>query len=48
MRSIQEKLYEAITNYGLSDIRTLKLSEERDKEIVKEMKDNGYEYTVRY
>lgn len=39
MMNTQEKLYEAITSYGLSDIRTLKLSEERDREIVKEMKE---------
>ena len=35
----QEKLYEAITQFGLSDIRTLKLSEEREKEILQEMKE---------
>lgn len=35
----QEKLYETITQFGLNDIRTLKLSQERDKEIIKEMKE---------
>ena len=35
----QDKLYAAIELYGLNDERTLKISEQRDKEIVKEMKD---------
>lgn len=34
--SIQDTLEEAIVQYGVGDIRTLKLSEERDKEIVQE------------
>lgn len=44
----QEKLNAAITQFGVSDIRTLKLSQERNKEIVKEMKENSYGYNVRY
>lgn len=36
--SIQDMLEEAIEQYGVDDIRTLKLSEERDKEIVQEQK----------
>ena len=36
----QEKLYEAITQFGISDIRTLKLSRKRNKEIIKEMKED--------
>ncbi|MBD7914518.1 aspartyl-phosphate phosphatase Spo0E family protein [Clostridium sp. Sa3CUN1] len=35
----QERLYAAIEKYGLNDERTLKISQERDREIVKEMKD---------
>lgn len=34
----QQKLDKAIELYGITDIRTLKLSQQRDKEIVKEMK----------
>ena len=32
-RSIQEQLLEAINNYGISDRRTIMLSQQRDKEI---------------
>lgn len=34
----QQKLDKAIELYGIGDIRTLKLSEERDKEILEEQK----------
>lgn len=34
----QEKLNLAITQFGVSDIRTLKLSEERGREIVAEQR----------
>ena len=34
----QERLNLSITYYGVSDIRTLKLSQERDKEIVAEQR----------
>ena len=36
--TIQQKLDKAIELYGPGDIRTLKLSEQRDKEIVEEQK----------
>jgi hypothetical protein len=36
--TIQQKLDKAIELYGIGDIRTLKLSEERDKEIATEQK----------
>lgn len=36
--SIQDKLEQAIDLYGIGDIRTLKLSKARDKEIVEEQK----------
>ena len=35
---LEEMLNEAIELYGLGDIRTLKLSQQRDKEIVEEQK----------
>lgn len=34
----QQKLDKAIELYGIGDIRTLKLSEERDREIAAEQK----------
>lgn len=37
--SIQSMLEAAINHYGLSDIRTLELSQLRDKEIVEEQKE---------
>ena len=33
----QDKLYVAIELYGLNDERTLKISQEREKEIIQEM-----------
>ena len=36
--TIQERLNSAITQFGVSDIRTLMLSQERDKEIVAEQR----------
>lgn len=36
--SIQDKLEQAIDLYGIGDVRTLLLSEARDKEIVEEQK----------
>lgn len=35
-RSIQEQLLEAINNYGISDRRTIMLSQQRDEEIAAE------------
>ena len=35
---IQEKLEEAVIIFGIEDVRTLKISEARDKEIVEEQK----------
>ena len=35
---LEEMLNEAIEHFGLGDIRTLKLSQRRDKEIVEEQK----------
>ena len=35
----QERLYGAIEKYGLNDERTLRISQEREKEIIKEMKE---------
>ncbi|MDU2672623.1 MAG: hypothetical protein E7C49_11490 [Clostridium sp.] len=34
--SIQEQLLKAINDYGISDRRTIMLSQQRDKEIVTE------------
>lgn len=35
-RSIQEQLLKAINDYGISDRRTIMLSQQRDEEIVTE------------
>lgn len=35
----QERLYAAIEMHGLNDKRTLKISQEREKEIIEEMKE---------
>lgn len=35
---IQVKLEQAIDLYGVGDIRTLKLSQQRDKEIIEQQK----------
>jgi hypothetical protein len=37
--SVQEMLEEAISLYGTGDIRTLKSSQQRDKEIVEQQKE---------
>lgn len=37
--STQQLLEAAINNYGIGDIRTIELSELRDKEIVEEQKE---------
>ena len=38
MSKTQLMLEEAVSNYGLSDIVTIMLSQERDKEIVEEQR----------
>lgn len=37
MEGLKEKLYRCINKYGLQDKRTIKVSEQLDKLIVKEM-----------
>lgn len=37
--STQQLLEAAINHYGIGDIRTLELSQQRDKEIVEEQKE---------
>lgn len=44
MSKTQEMLDKAISLYGLGDIRTLKLSRRRDKEVVEQQREIYKEY----
>ena len=39
MKDTQLMIEESVTNYGLSDIRTLKLSKERNEEIAADQRE---------
>ena len=47
MKELREKLHQAIDKYGISDERTISISQELDKLIYKEQKDIPKKLKVR-
>ena len=44
MEELKEQLYKSIANYGLNDIRTIKLSQKLDLVVVEKMKRGGKQH----